>query len=241
MLRGLLTLLTFVVATTVLGILGIVSGLVTGKTTVVFRFGRLWARAHLKTMGIAPVYSGLEHAEGEAPRIFLANHLSTLDIWVLVPVLPVTTRFVSKRTIFWIPVLGQAMAVAGFIAIDRKDRASAIRSLARATDTIRGGASVILFPEGTRSRDGILAPFKRGSFHLALEAGVPIVPVAISGTFDVVKPRSIVVHPGPVHVTFAPAIDVAAYAGDLEGLMAKVRSEIAARLPAEQLPGASKR
>ena len=236
MLRGLLTILTFVVVTTVLGLAAIVSGLVTGRTTVVFRLGRLWSRAHLKVMGIAPVYSGLEHAAGTAPRIFLANHLSTLDIWVLAPRLPVTTRFVSKRTIFWIPVLGQAMAVAGFIAIDRQDRASAIRSLGRATETIRRGASVILFPEGTRSRDGRLARFKRGSFHLALEAGVPVVPVAISGTYQVVKPRSIVVRPGPVHVTFAPPIDVAAYAGDLEGLMARVRSEIAARLPADQLP-----
>jgi 1-acyl-sn-glycerol-3-phosphate acyltransferase len=202
---------------------------------VVFRLGRLWSRAHLKVMGIAPVYSGLEHAAGEAPRIFLANHLSTLDIWVLAPVLPVTTRFVSKRTIFWIPVLGQAMAVAGFIPIDRKDRASAIRSLSRATETIRGGASVILFPEGTRSRDGRLARFKRGSFHLALEAGVPVVPVAISGTFEVVRPRSIVVHPGPVRVRFAPPIDVAAYAGNLDGLLEAVRGSIAAMLPESQL------
>jgi 1-acyl-sn-glycerol-3-phosphate acyltransferase len=238
MLRGLLTLLTFVVATTVLGLVAIVSGLVTGRTTVVFRLGRLWSRAHLKAMGIAPVYSGLEHAEGTSPRVFLANHLSTLDIWALVPVLPVTTRFVSKRTIFWIPVLGQAMAIAGFIAIDRQDRASAIRSLSRATETIRSGASVILFPEGTRSRDGRLARFKRGSFHLALEAGVPVVPVAISGTYRVVRPRSIIVHPGPVHVTFAPPIDVAAFAGNPDGLMAKVRSEIAARLPADQLADA---
>jgi 1-acyl-sn-glycerol-3-phosphate acyltransferase len=235
MLRGIFTILTFVVVTTVLGIAAIVSGLVTGRTTVVFRLGRLWSRAHLKVMGIAPVYSGLEHAAGEAPRIFLANHLSTLDIWVLAPVLPVTTRFVSKRTIFWIPVLGQAMAVAGFIPIDRKDRASAIRSLSRATETIRGGASVILFPEGTRSRDGRLARFKRGSFHLALEAGVPVVPVAISGTFEVVRPRSIVVHPGPVRVRFAPPIDVAAYAGNLDGLLEAVRGSIAAMLPESQL------
>lgn len=236
MLRGLLTILTSVVVTTALGLVAIVSGLLTGRTTVVFRLGRLWARAHLKVMGIAPVYSGLEHAQGQAPRIFLANHLSALDIWVLAPVLPVTTRFVSKRTVFWIPVLGQAMALAGFIAIDRQDRASAIRSLSRAAETIRRGASVILFPEGTRSRDGRLSRFKRGAFHLALDAGVPVVPVAISGTYQVVRPRSIIVRPGPVEVTFAPPIDVAEYAGDLEGLLAKVRSEIASRLPAGQLP-----
>jgi 1-acyl-sn-glycerol-3-phosphate acyltransferase len=235
MFRGLLTILTSVVLTTVLGIIAIVAGVVTGRTTVVFRLGRVWARAHLKVMGIAPVYTGLEHAEGVAPRIFLANHLSALDIWVLAAVLPVTTRFVSKRTIFWIPVLGQAMAVAGFIPIDRRDRASAIRSLSRAAVPIRGGASVILFPEGTRSRDGRLARFKRGAFHLALDAGVPVVPVAISGTFQVIRPRSLIVRPGPVHVSFAPPIDAAAYAGDLDGLIARVRSDIASRLPAEQL------
>jgi len=236
MLRGLLTILTSVVLTTVMGIIAIVAGLVTGSPTIVFRMGRVWARAHLKVMGVAPVYSGLEHADGLAPRIFLANHISALDIWVLAAVLPVTTRFVSKRTIFWIPVLGQAMAVAGFIPIDRRDRASAIRSLSGAVEPIRNGASVILFPEGTRSRDGRLARFKRGAFYLALEAGVPVVPVAIAGTFQVIRPRSLVVRPGPVHVTFAAPIDVAAYAGDIDGLVAKVRSEIASRLPASQLP-----
>lgn len=236
MLRGLFTILTSVVVTIVLGISAIVVGLVTGRRTVVFRLGRVWARAHLKVMGIAPVYSGLEYADGVDPRIFLANHISALDIWVLTAVLPVTTRFVSKRSVFWIPVLGQAMALAGFIPIDRKDRASAIRSLSNAAEPIRRGASVILFPEGTRSRDGRLARFKRGAFHLALDAGVPVVPVAISGTYQVIRPRSIIVRPGPVHVTFAPPIEVAAYARDLDGLMTKVRSEIAARLPADHLP-----
>jgi len=235
MFRGLFTLITFVVVTTVLGLAAIVAGLVTGKTTVVFACGRLWAKAHLWAMGIRPVYSGLEHARGTEPRIFLANHLSTLDVWVVVPVLPDTTRFVSKRTIFWIPVLGQAMSLAGFIAIDRQDRASAIRSLSRAAEKIRDGASVILFPEGTRSRDGKLSRFKRGSFHLALEAGVPVVPVAITGTYDVVRPRSIIVHPGPVHVTFAPPIDATPSAGDPDALLAKVREEIAALLPADHL------
>ena len=97
-----------------------------------------------------------------------------------------------------------------------------------------------MFPEGTRSRDGRLASFKRGSFHLALEAGVPIVPVAISGTFDVVRPRSIIVRPGPVRVTFAAPVDVTAYAGNLEGLMSKVRADIAALLTADQLANPEK-
>ena len=237
MLRGLLTLLTFALSTTVLGVIAVVAGLVSGKPSVVFRLGKVWARLHFKVMGIDPVYVGAEHAAGTAPRIFLANHLSTLDIWVMAAALPVTTRFVSKRSVFWIPVLGQAMAVAGFIPIDRGDRGRAIQSLGRAADVVRGGASVILFPEGTRSRDGRLARFKRGAFHLALQAGVPVVPVAISGTFQVVRPRSIVVTPGPVRVTFGEPIDVAPFQpDDIEGLTTGVRASIVRGLAPEELP-----
>jgi len=236
MLRGLLTLLTFAVSTVLLGVVAITAGLLTGRREIVFRLGKIWARLHLKAMGIAPVYTGLEHARGAPPRIFLANHLSTLDIWAVVPALPETTRFVAKRTLFWIPILGQAMTLAGFIPIVRSDRTRAIRSLGRASERIANGESVILFPEGTRSRDGKLGRFKRGSFHLAIETGALVVPVAISGTGRVVKPRSIVVRPGPVRVTFAPPIDTTAYTSDtLDELLLRTRGEIASHLAPDEL------
>jgi 1-acyl-sn-glycerol-3-phosphate acyltransferase len=236
MLRGLLSAATFVVSTTILGLVAIVAGGLTRRPDIVFRLGKVWSRLQFWAMGIKPVYRGLEHASGRAPRIFLANHLSALDIWVLTAVLPDTTRFVSKRSVFWIPVLGQAMVVAGFIPIDRKDRRAAVESLAKAAETIRGGASVILFPEGTRSRDGKLAPFKKGAFHLALRAGVPVVPVSISGTGKVVRPRSMVVTPGPVEVTFESPIDTAMYApDDTEGLSEHVRGAIVAHLAPDEL------
>jgi 1-acyl-sn-glycerol-3-phosphate acyltransferase len=237
MFRGLVTILTFVVSTFVLGVSAIVAVGLTRRPEMVFRLGKVWSRLLLASAGIRPTYEGLEHVAGRAPRVFLANHLSTVDIWVLAAVLPDTTVFVSKRSIFWIPVLGQAMAVGGFISIDRRDRVRAIRSMDRAAATIRGGVSIILFPEGTRSRDGKLAPFKKGSFHLALAAGVPVVPVAISGTGKVAPPRSIVVHDGEVRVTFLPPVDPAPYApDDLQGLMARVRSAIVAHLAPEELP-----
>jgi 1-acyl-sn-glycerol-3-phosphate acyltransferase len=239
MLRGLLTVLTFVVTTTVLGIVAIVAGLVmrvlTGNRKIVLQVGKLWARLHLAAMGIKPVYEGLEHARGDAPRIFLANHLSTLDIWVLVPALPDSTKFVAKKSIFWIPVLGQAMSIAGFIPIDRGDRARAMRSLADAARRVAAGASVILFPEGTRSRDGKLARFKRGSFHLASQAGVPVVPISISGTGKIVRPGSIVVQRGTVRVTFSPPVDPKAFVDDLDVLSDRVREAIAANLSADEL------
>jgi len=236
MLRGLLSAATFIVSTTVLGLLAIVAAGVTGRPNIVMRLGRLWSRLQFLVMGIRPTYRGLEHASGTAPRIFLANHLSALDIWALTAAVPVTTRFVSKRSVFWIPVLGQAMAVAGFVPIDRKDRRRAVESLAKAAERIGGGASVILFPEGTRSRDGRLAPFKKGAFHLALRAGVPVVPVAISGTGKVVRPRSMVVTPGPVNVTFESPIEVAPFLpDDVEGLSARVRGAIVAHLAADEV------
>jgi 1-acyl-sn-glycerol-3-phosphate acyltransferase len=235
MLRGLLTLATVVVATIVLGLTGIVGGLVAPRSNFTYRIGRLWSRVGLAAAGIRPTFEGLEHAAGTAPRLFLANHLSVVDIWVLAVCLPETTRFVAKRSLFLIPILGQTMTVAGFIPIDRGDRTQAIKSLGRAAARIRGGASVILFPEGTRSRNGKLAPFKKGSFHLALETRVPIVPIAISGTYSVVKPRSIVVRPGPVHVTLFPPVDPETYGDDVLPLMQRVRDTIASGLTPDEL------
>jgi len=158
-----------------------------------------------------------------------------VDIWVLAVVLPNTCRFVAKRSLFFVPILGQAMWAAGFIPIDRGDRTQAIRSLGRAASRIRRGASVILFPEGTRSRTGKLAPFKKGSFHLALETRVPIVPVAISGSGSVVRPRSIVIRPGRVHVTLFPQVDPETYGDDVVALMNRVRATIASGLAPGEL------
>jgi|KBSSwiStaDraftv2_1062776.scaffolds.fasta_scaffold69420_4 1-acyl-sn-glycerol-3-phosphate acyltransferase len=235
MLRGLLTLATVVVATLVLGLVGIVGGLAAPRSNFGYRIGRLWSRVCLAAAGIEPTFTGLEHAAGTAPRLFLANHLSVVDIWVLAVCLPATTRFVAKRSLFFVPILGQTMWVAGFIPIDRGDRTQAIRSLGRAASRIRRGASVILFPEGTRSRTGKLAPFKKGSFHLALETRVPIVPVAISGSGSVVRPRSIVIRPGRVHVTLFPQVDPETYGDDVVALMNRVRATIASGLAPGEL------
>jgi len=235
MLRGLLTLATLVVATAVLGTVGTVLALLAPRSNVMNHVGRMWSKVCLAAAGLRPTYDGLEHVRGDEPRLFLANHLSTVDIWVLAVVLPNTCRFVAKRSLFFVPILGQAMWAAGFIPIDRGDRSQAIKSLNRAAARIRKGASVILFPEGTRSRTGKLGPFKKGAFHLALETGVPIVPIAISGTGSAVKPRSIVVTPGPVHVTLFPAVDPATYGDDVVPLMNRVRATIVSGLAPGEL------
>jgi len=236
MLRGLLTLATVVVATLVFGTATVVFGLVAPRANAGNRMTRMWSRVILAVAGIRPSYEGLEHAAGTAPRIFLANHLSSVDIWVVAIPLPDTCRFVAKRSLFWIPFLGQAMWVAGFIPIDRGDRSQAIASLARAAARIRAGASVILFPEGTRSRTGKLAAFKKGAFHLALEVKVPVVPIAISGTFELFKPRSIVVRPGRVRVRFFPPIEPARHGPEgLRPSWTDVRRTIASGLRPDEV------
>jgi 1-acyl-sn-glycerol-3-phosphate acyltransferase len=197
---------------------------------LVVHAGRLWARTLLAAAGARVKIHGLEHATEHDPCVFIANHQSIVDVWVMLTVVPPNTRFVAKRELFRIPLFGWALAATGCIAIDRANRAMAIRSLRLAGERIRAGRSVVLFPEGSRSRDGRLAPFKKGAFHLALQAGVPLVPVAITGSFKVLPPGSLRVMSGPVEVYIEPAIDVTPYLPeDHDGLLVEVQRTIERR------------
>jgi 1-acyl-sn-glycerol-3-phosphate acyltransferase len=191
----------------------------------------------LGAAGIRVAYHGLEHARGIAPRVFICNHLSMVDVWAVAPALPASNLYVAKRSLFRIPVVGWAMRAAGFIAIDRQQRADAIRSLEAAAALVRAGRSILLYPEGTRSRTGRLAPFKKGPFHLALAARVPVVPVAVSGSWRTLPPGAVLIRQGPVRVSFSPPIDLATWpAGDVEGLMVAVRRAIVAGLAPDEIP-----
>ncbi len=239
MLRGIFALVAVVVLTGVLGTYGLLVAPWFPRRPVIMRLGKLWSRLLLRTVGVEPVYAGLEHARGETSRVFISNHQSNVDIWAIAPALPDRTLFVAKHQLFRVPIMGWAMRTAGFISINRRKLTSAIESLDAAVRRIRGGRPVILFAEGTRSRDGRLAPFKKGAFHLALQAGVPVVPVAVSGSWNVIRPRTLRVRPGPVRVTFGEPIDVTPYLpDDLAGLMTAVRVAIARNLdPVELDPG----
>jgi len=190
----------------------------------------LWSRSLLAASGARVAVHGRQHIRTHDPCIFIANHQSMVDVWVMLSLVPPNTRFVAKQELFRIPVLGSALANTGCIAINRGNRTEAIRSLRVAAERIRAGRSVVLYPEGTRSRDGILQPFKKGAFHLAVQAGVPIVAVAITGSFDVVPPGRLRVTPGPVEVFVEPAVDVGPYQpDDYAGLLDVVQASIARR------------
>jgi 1-acyl-sn-glycerol-3-phosphate acyltransferase len=231
MLRGLMLRLLIAAATLAIGLpVAVLVGLGVARPDLAMRAGRVWSRLLLRAAGARPSYEGLEHVAANEPRVYIANHQSSIDIWALTTVLPVSARFAAKQELFRLPVFGWVLRAGGFISIDRGNRADAIRSLERAAERVRAGTSLILFAEGTRSRSGRLLPFKKGAFHFAVRAGVPVVPVAIGGSFVVMPTSPLAVRPGPVRVAFAPPLDPRVFGNDHEALRHAVREVIAARL-----------
>lgn len=163
----------------------------------------------------------------DGPLVFACNHESALDIWVAFKVLPRNFRFVAKQELFRLPVFGWYMRLGGHIAVDRGNHARAVESLRNAGEAIRGGTSLVVFPEGTRSKDGRILPFKKGPFVVAMEAGVPVVPVAISGSGRVTPKSEIAVVPGTIRVAVGEPVDPRAFA-DKEALLAAVRDRVVA-------------
>jgi len=187
---------------------------------------RVWSRLVLAAAGIEVVVHGDEHRRGER-HIFVANHNSGVEIFALFSRLR-WVKFVAKAELFRIPIVGRAMRYAGMIPIERTNHAGARASIQLAGTIIASGASVILFPEGTRSRTYDLRPFKKGAFVLAIETQAPIVPVAVHGTLEIMPKGSPLVRPGRVDLHFLPPLETAGKSfGDREALAAEARSRIA--------------
>ncbi len=188
-----------------------------------------WSRAVVTNAGIDLHVHGREHLEPHHTYLVMSNHQSLYDIPVLFHVIGPNVRMITKKELFRVPIFGGALAAAGFIAIDRSDRQRAIESLDRARELLASGTHVWISPEGTRSQSGELLPFKKGAFYLALEALLPILPVSLRGTRDVLAARGVLSTSGArVTVTIHERIDPAPYAargneGRLE-LMERVRA-----------------
>lgn len=238
MLRGIWAACVLVVASAALALPATIITLLSPRgSNAVIHAGKLWSRIMLWAVGARVVYHERQRAFEHLPCIFIANHQSMIDIWVMFAVIPPSTRFVAKRELFRIPVFGWALSSCGCIPIDRSNRSEAIRSLRAAAEQIRAGRSVVLYPEGSRSRDGRLGPFKKGAFHLALQAAVPILPVVITGSHRVLPPRSLRVHPGPVAVHLETPVDPRGFSpDDHAGLLQEVRAVFVRRF--ERRPAA---
>ena len=187
-----------------------------------------WARTLLWVMGVKVTVEGLRHLPSGA-AVYAANHGSVLDIPVLFGHLPVDFRIMHKRSLHRIPVVGLYLYAAGHIAVDRLSGFRARRTLDRAVERIRRGASVLVFPEGTRSAHGEVAPFKKGSFLLAVRAGAPVVPLSLAGVKAVMPSGLRGMRPGTVHLIVHPPVPTAGRAaGDAGALADDVRRIVAA-------------
>jgi 1-acyl-sn-glycerol-3-phosphate acyltransferase len=191
--------------TLLLGIPVLLAGALDRSGRLSFFLVRLWARAVLGTAGVRVEVSGAGNAQ-HGPAIYAANHASALDIPILFGHLPVPFRVIHKRSLYLLPMVGAYLYLGGHIGIDRGKAFRARRSLERAAARIRSGTSVAVFPEGTRSGDEKVRLFKRGSFLLALNAGVPVVPVSLAGVMRVMPRGVLTLRPGRVSVRIHPAV-----------------------------------
>jgi len=193
-----------------------------------YDLGKAAMRLSRWILGLRLEVTGLEHVDRAKTHVFMGNHASFIDGPLLFMLIPQHVRVILKKSIFKLPILGFGMKYVGFVPVDRQ-RAQ------RGKEAIEGAArqmrerkySFLIFPEGTRSRDGNLAAFRRGGFFLAVESGAPIVPVAIRGTFEIMPKGSFFVKKGRIRVTFRPPIPIQdTDAHDLADLMDKIRTSI---------------
>ena len=189
----------------------------------------LWAvRVGRRVLGIKVEVEGLDRFDPRTPHVFMPNHLSFLDGPLVMMLIPGAARVILKKSVLRIPIVGLGMRFVGFVPVDRKGTEGGKKSIARAAALMRErGYSFLVFPEGTRSRDGKLQAFRRGGFFLALETGAPIVPVTIRGTFELMPKGQWRARRGAVRVAFHDPVPVIGYAAaTMTGLMDKVRDAI---------------
>ncbi|MEX2109926.1 MAG: lysophospholipid acyltransferase family protein [Gemmatimonadaceae bacterium] len=223
-------LLTAAVVTTVLGAMLMTAALLRVHDRpggLYDKIPRWWSKAMLWAAGVKLRVHGWENAGSGDPHIFAANHVSWFDVPALAAVLP-RYKFVAKAELFKVPVFGGGIRAAGMIEIQRDNRKAAFGAYDLAAKSIQAGNSVVVYPEGTRGYDYRLRPFKKGPFVLAIAAEVPIVPVILHGTIEVLKRDSLWVHPGTIDIHLLEPVPTAGVGYDgRDELMAKVRRRMA--------------
>jgi 1-acyl-sn-glycerol-3-phosphate acyltransferase len=231
--RSLLTLLWWVVLLPLDALWAFPWTFITGRIDALYRSAMWIAHSGLRIAGIRWRVRGYDQLDLSRHYIFMANHVSNIDPPLLIPLLPHRVTVLVKKELFKIPIFGRAMRMGDFVPIDRRNRDAAVASVRVAEETVRRGLHMVIFPEGTRSRDGRLLPFKKGPFYLAMETGVPIVPITILGTEKLLPKGKALARPGEVEVIFHPPVDPAQHP-DRDDLISLVRNTIASALPEDR-------
>lgn len=214
----------------------ILHALLTGSVRLLYPVCINGARMGLRIAGVRARAEGLEHLP-PGVCVYVCNHVSNLDPPVVVGCIPRRVALLAKRELFRLPLLGWAMRIGKFIPVNRRDARDARASVRLAQRYLRQGISYVIFAEGTRSPDGRLGEFKRGGFLLAIEAGVPVVPVSVIGTQKLLPRHGRLIHPGEVRVVIHPPVPASDYSPNTRRELAdRIHAAVASALPPEQRP-----
>jgi 1-acyl-sn-glycerol-3-phosphate acyltransferase len=202
----------------------------TGRVDLLWNLSVWAATSGYRLAGIRIRSVGHEKLEDGRAYLFVSNHASNLDPPIITQLLGRRISIMTKQELFKIPLFGRAMRAAGFVPVDRSDRKAAVKSVRDAVRVLQSGLGMLAFPEGTRSSNGKLLPFKSGPFHLAMEAGVPVVPITIVGSHEAWPKGKMALHSGEVVVYFHAPVDPQQFARK-QDLLAAVRAVIHSGLP----------
>jgi 1-acyl-sn-glycerol-3-phosphate acyltransferase len=233
LIRALVLLTFWGVSIFIVGPALLLYALISGDINPLYNISNRLAILGVRLVGVKIEIRGMENLEAGRNYIFMANHTSNLDPPVLLPTIPGRCSVLVKKELYRVPVLGTGMKMASLVPVDRSDREAAIESVNAATAVLRQGLHMLIFPEGTRSRDGRLLPFKKGPFHLAIDSGVFVAPVTLLGTYELWPKSRFALRSGTVAVVFHRPIDPHSHR-DRDSLMKATAEIIASALPAER-------
>ena len=222
----------WILALPVAALIGFPWTFITGDVSMLYRMFMFGAWNGVRLTGVKVETVGLDKLDPARSYIFMSNHVSNLDPPITIPLIPKRSSVMVKKELFKIPILGRAMRMGSLVPVDRGNRDAGIESVRAAKQVIQQGLNMSIYIEGHRSFDGKLLPFKKGPFYLAMECGVPVVPITIVGTHAVMPKGKFAIKPGTVTVIFHPPIEPEDF-NSRECLMEKVRGVINSGLPAE--------
>ena len=232
MIRTIAMLTLWGLAAPVAALIGFPWTFLSGDISLLYSMFMWGAWNGVRLTGVRVETMGLDQLDAAGTYIFMSNHVSNLDPPILIPLIPRRTSVMVKKELFSYPILGRAMRMGSLVPVDRGNRDAGIEAVKAAKQVIGQGLNMTIFVEGKRSFDGELLPFKKGPFYLAMECGVPVVPVTIAGTHYAMPKKRFAVRPGRVKVIFHDPIEAKDF-GSRERLMEKVRAAIDSGLRAE--------
>lgn len=232
MIRTILMLTFWSIAAPAAALIGFPWTLITGDVRLLYRMFTWGAFTGVRLAGVRAEVVGRDRFDQSRSYIFMTNHASNLDPPIEVPLIPRRTSVMVKKELFKTPILGTAMRMGDLVPVDRGNRDAGIEAVAEAKAVIGKGLNMIIYVEGRRSSDGKLLPFKKGPFYLAMECGVPVIPMTIVGTHYAMPKTRFAIKPGKVQVIFHDPIEPEDF-GSRECLMEKVRAVIESGLPEE--------